>query len=266
MALGTVSAPFDIGAYGVTACILQGLTSPSYDTQFGLVGGDELNLVLYPRAQAGTVGAPTTTQRLPTGTTIVVSGKPATNPSSGTLLFEATSFTESQDGNGNWMYTGYLNLNTTELLSAIGSNQSIQVLLIIDLISASGKPQRFLDYITVLAPGYTGSEGSPTPATPTFLTAAQTQAGFVANWSFITALTGGGETDLDGQPTLGVVSVGTMAILTNITDPTSGLLLNGGGATIWQLQNNPAAVDGPGVVVPADFDSSSNPNAWVKIL
>jgi hypothetical protein len=183
MALGTLILPFDTGAYArPNAVILNGIADPSLAGSFGLVAGDQLSLVLYPRAKSATVSNPTTTVRLPSGCSVIVTGKPLATPGASSVLFEATGFAETQDGNGNWLYTGFLDLNTTELGSAIGSNElSIQVLLVIDIVAAGGSPQRFLSIITIYNESYTGSESAPSPATSGFLSEAQSDARYIRN-------------------------------------------------------------------------------------
>ncbi|MCE0498803.1 MAG: hypothetical protein LV481_12740 [Methylacidiphilales bacterium] len=178
MSLGTLILPFDTGAYGSpNTAILNGITDGSVDANFAMVQGDQLSLVLYPRAQNIVKGQPTSTVRLPSGASIVVTGKPLATPGADSILFGATGFTEAQDGNGNWTYTGELNLNTTELAAAIGSNQlSIPVLLVIDIVASGGAPQRYLALITIYNQVYSGSEGTPAPATPEFLTETQSDA------------------------------------------------------------------------------------------
>ena len=178
MSLGTLILPFDTGAYGApNTAILNGITDGSVNGKFSMVQGDELSLVLYPRAQNIVKGQPTSTVRLPTGCSVVVTGKPLGTPGASSVLFLANSFTEAQDGNDNWTYTGELNLDTDELAAEIGSNVlSIPVLLVIDIIAEGGAPQRWLALITVYNQVYSGSEGSPTPASPEFLTETQSDA------------------------------------------------------------------------------------------
>ncbi|HUB68021.1 MAG TPA: hypothetical protein VL981_11105 [Candidatus Methylacidiphilales bacterium] len=185
MALGTLILPLDTGAYASpNTAILNGITDPSLDTSFGLVEGDQLSLILYPRVKSPTAGAATTTQRLPLGCSIIVTGKPLSSPGASTVLFQATGFTESQDANSNWIYTGYLDLDTNELAAAIpGNTLSIPVLLVIDIISAGGEPQRYLAVVTVYNETYTGSERAPTPATSGFLSQAQSDARYLRNIS-----------------------------------------------------------------------------------
>jgi hypothetical protein len=185
MALGTLNLPFDTGAYArPNSVILNGITDPSLAPNFGLVAGDQLTLVLYPRVKSVSPSNPTTTMQLPSGCSVMVTGKPLATPGASSVLFEANAFTEAQDGNGNWTYTGYLNLATTELAAAIPTNQlSIPVLLVIDIISSGGAPQRFLAVITVYNETYTGSEGAPSPGTSGFLSQAQSDARYLRNVS-----------------------------------------------------------------------------------
>ena len=261
MAQGTVLLPFNYGAYSSpNSCILNGVTSASPNSAWALTAGDQLNLVLYPRTTTGVAGASSITQQLPAGCSIVITGKVSTALDATTLLFKAINFTQAQDGNNNWTYTGYLDLKTDELAAAITTNQpSIQVMLIIEIIDATGSPQRFLAYITIYNECYSGSEGNPTPATPAFLTASQTQLGFVNNWNFVTDIGGGTATSLNFQPTAGVIAFGTQVGMRGIA------AINGGGYTLWEYQNRTDA-SGPGLQQPLDFNAISNAGVWTQLL
>jgi hypothetical protein len=216
MALGTLILPFDTGAYArPNNVILNGITDPSLAGSFGLVAGDQLALVLYPRAKSATVTNPTTTVRLPVGCSIIVTGKPLSTPGASSLLFEASSFTESQDGNGNWIYTGYLDLDTSELATAIPSNTlSIAVLLVIDIVSEGGQPQRFLAQVTIYNETYSGSEGAPTGSTSGFLSQAQSDARYLRNISGLQAITSGaGSVVITGESWAAVPAMVLVAVL-----------------------------------------------------
>ena len=79
----------------------------------------------------------------------------------------------------------------------------------------------------------------------------------VLNWNWITALTGGGSTDLDGQPTAaGAQPVGSM-VLISIGSPLS--------AQAWELVSGTDASSAT-VVRPFDFDPTTNPVVWKLIL
>jgi len=193
MSLGTLLLPFDTGAYGSpNSAILNGITNGSVDGNFAMVQGDQFSLVLYPRVQPTVNGQPTTTQRLPVGCSVIVTGKPLATPGAASVLFQAADFTEAQDGNGNWTYTGLLDLDTEELAAAIGANVlSIPVLLVIDIIAEGGAPQRFLALITVYNQVYSGTEAAPTEATSGFLSQAQSDARYLRNISGSQAITSG---------------------------------------------------------------------------
>jgi hypothetical protein len=261
MAEGVANLYFDFGAYAAPSrCILSGLTSSTPQTDWGFVAGDQLQLVLWPRNIPAAIGGATTTQRLNLGS-IIVTGKPTTNLAATTLFFEAINFVEAnteEDDSGDWSYTGYLNLNTTELIAAVGSEESTPFLLVIDVIDSTGKPQRWLAEITVYNPVYTGSEGSPTPATPAFWTAAQTQLNCLNNWNFITDTGGGTATSLNAQPTAGAIALGTQVALRGIST------VNSGGYSIWEYSTSAPA--GAATVQPLDYNASTNPGKWVQVL
>lgn len=262
---GTVLLPFDMGAYSSPAsCILASLTSATPAPRFALTAGDQVNLIIAPRTNPGVAGQPTTSYTLPVGMTIAVTGKLITNLDASSLLFLATSFTHSTDLNGNDLYTGLLNLNTSELAAAIPTGvQSVAVMLVIELTDTSGNTQRFLCSITVFNETYSGGEGSPTPGTPTFLTAAQTYAGFVNNWNFISDLGGSTSSSLNSQVTAASVAIGTQVGMRGIS------AVNAGGYTIWEFTpyngvGTPAAT--PTQQPPLDWNGSTNNNVWTKVL
>jgi hypothetical protein len=95
----------------------------------------------------------------------------------------------------------------------------------------------------------TGTEETASAAVPPW----------IPNWSFITALAGGGISDLDYQPTRGVAAAGMMVALCGIA------ALNGGGLTIWQLQARTDAT-AAGLQRPLDYDAATNAVVWTKIL
>jgi hypothetical protein len=265
MAQGIVICPFDFGAYSAPSrCILNGITDGTLNPSWAVTAGDQLQVVLYPRNKSSVTGALTTTQRLAAGSSIVVVGKLTTALDATSLLFKAINFVETNSAGvgqttGDWLYTGYLDLDTDELAAAIPTGAvSVPVMLIIDVIDPTGNPQRFLANITVFNECYSGTEGNPAPATPAFLTAAQTQAEFLNNWNFITDIAGGTATSLNAQPTAGVVAFGTQVALRGIE------AVNGGGYTIWEYTNTSAT--GGAYVQPTDYDPVTNPGAWLKLL
>ncbi len=128
------------------------------------VGADDFTLRVYlcRRNTGGLTGA--NTLRIVDTDQLVVAGKPASNPGSGTLLFSATGFTEANDGTNYW-YEVALDLNRTELLAAISGSSTGQlpVLLTIQEENA-GNTSRFSFQlpIVVRAPGYAGTESAST--------------------------------------------------------------------------------------------------------
>jgi len=165
------------------------------------VAGDNVLLQLYPRDKASSIGSATTTHQLQAGFQIQVTGKPVSTPAASSLLFDQTVFVASQDENENWLYSGVLNLGRPEMFAALGSSQTLAVMLVIQITDTSGAIQTFLAPITIFAPYYTGSEGSPPAATPGYLTTVQSLAAFIQNLIAITGQTGGGATNIDGIST-----------------------------------------------------------------
>ena len=84
------------------------------------------------------------------------------------------------------------------------------------------------------------------------------------NWSNLTRLAGGLVTDLDAQPTLGVVRYDTLISMVNVLDPATDQPVNAGALTVWQFQNR-ADATGPGLQRPLDFDPATNPGVWTKV-
>jgi hypothetical protein len=162
--------PFDVAAYGKpNVAILNGITDPSPGS-LGLVAGDQLTLQLYPRAKTSGIGSATTSVQMDSGFSIIVTGKPLATPDANTVLFIASSFTESQDANGNWVYSAVLDMDTDELAAAFANNQlTLQVMLVIEITTGANGPKRYLMPITAYNETYSGTEGAPTRATPGYL-------------------------------------------------------------------------------------------------
>ena len=107
--------------------LLLDLTSALPSSFLGMTALDTgIALNLWPRATA--VGSQvTTTQRLANPSAMVFTGFKAGSHPSSTQLFYVSGFTEGQDENGNWCYTATLNLNTDEIIAAIGSRNYLPV-------------------------------------------------------------------------------------------------------------------------------------------
>ena len=160
-----VPIPFNIGNYGqINNTILNGISDPTPSAGIGFVAGDEVLLSLYPRTKSSPTAASTTSAQLDSGFAIRVVGKVLGNPGASTVLWDATSFTQVQTGS-DWHYDGALNLNTAELFAALGTSQTLQAMLIIQITDASGAVQTFLSPVTIYAPYYTSTEGTPVNAT-----------------------------------------------------------------------------------------------------
>ena len=251
-----VTLPFDMGNYGkINNTILGGITNPSPLGAFGLVAGDEVLLKLYPRDQGSTVGSPTTSHRLQSGFSVRVTGKPIATPGASTLLFNTTSFNETLDGS-DYYYAGSLELDTTELLAALGSANSLAVMLVIQITDSTGAVQTFLAPITIYSPYYTGSEGSPAPATPGYLSQVASMALFVQNLIAVTGQTGGGSTKIDGIPTASGSTPAVSGWKIEINDvDASRWRLDVGTGTDVNVANEK--------VVPVDYNSSI-PLVWTR--
>jgi hypothetical protein len=91
---------------------------------------------------------------------------------------------------------------------------------------------------------YRASDTSPgTPPVPNFP--------FVLG--SIVGLTGGGGTNLDGIPTLGMAPIFVVHLILN------------GGLESWALTNGTNAEDGVGYVRPDDFNATTNAKVWVRV-
>jgi hypothetical protein len=228
------------------------------------VQGDTATLRIWPATETGNATSPLLTSQLVAGTNIAFAGKSSSALSALTLLFSALSWTAHNteiDNSGNWYYEAELNLNTSELDTAItalsGTATGLAVKCDIELQNADNSQRLTYQFdATVLRQVYDG-EASPTPGTPTYPLPGTLAIKGTSTPDMrldITGLTGGTATDLDGIVTLGA------------TVPQVVMLVIGGAAKLYRLAAGTTAEASPGIIRPDDYASSTNEKIWTQIL
>jgi hypothetical protein len=156
----------DVRSVGATAKLLFGTTSQALGQTVEFIQGDLFKLRIHfrlPDENAGT----SVVQTLPAGSVLVVAAKPASMLALPIVLFYADGF--AQVGTGDDIcYEADLNLNTTELASALLAAESAAIAVDIE-VQNTGNTNR-ISYrfeATVLHQAYAG-ESTPTPGTPPY--------------------------------------------------------------------------------------------------
>lgn len=109
----------DRGKPGGQSCVLNGTSCSLTAANHQLIQGDKLRLRVYFRTVAG-FGTASTSVTLDTGDVMVLAGKLATTPGAADALFSCSSFVQGASGTDNY-YEGVLDLNTTDLATALGA-------------------------------------------------------------------------------------------------------------------------------------------------
>lgn len=105
---------------------------------------------------------------LPETYAIILAGKLSTNGVvSGDVLFSATGFVPFDDA-GDTGYRAALDLNTTELETALGDNASIDVQVDVEIQNGDNTRRITLSFVVKVMPQSYAGEGSPTPAEPVY--------------------------------------------------------------------------------------------------
>jgi hypothetical protein len=135
------------------------------------IAGDARGVRFWLRELTGNQAEPLQGVRLEPGTwAVVLAGKALSGLAGSTLLYSATEFAEVEDG-ADYYYQSALNLNTDELVAAMGALGSANVLqTICDLeVQNLENTQRFTFQfqVNIRRQAYAG-EGDPTPAAPPY--------------------------------------------------------------------------------------------------
>lgn len=188
-----VNIYFDTTKYGNSSKqLLSSLLSQALLDQLGMVAEDQLTLNLWPRATTSVIGASSTTVQLANPGAMQFSGKAVGALNATTLLLNATGFTELQDGNSNYYYTTQLSLQKSQLITAIGVNPYLPVVLELENVGTSYGYQRFQFQANIYPAVYIGTETLPTSALPSIWNAVQSDLRYIR-----------GDSGLTGKQTLG---------------------------------------------------------------
>lgn len=193
--------------------------------------------------------------------TVLTFGIKQRNAFGGDYLASVTSFTAATtintvDFEDSDFYYGQLDLNTSEITTAIGTTE-VQLLGMAELeIDISGAGQRnsteTID-VVILNDVNQGGEGTPTSADPPYPSASE-----VARWKpGVTSLTGGTSADLDSIPTTGLTP--PYAVFINNQD------VSANNWETWILKSSTSAENvGNGIVRPDDYNGTTNQKVWFR--
>ncbi|MCX6996520.1 MAG: hypothetical protein NTV49_05420 [Kiritimatiellaeota bacterium] len=155
----------NVAAPGGAACLLEGKTSSTRQVKPSFMQADCFPLNLYFRTP-GTLGSNSTAVEL-AALTIVLGAKALDDLDAATLLFSASGFVAIGEGD-ELHYQAVLDLNTAEIVAALGSAKSMTARVNVE-VETAGNAQR-LTYqfdVTIQAQAY-GGEAAPTPGTPIY--------------------------------------------------------------------------------------------------
>lgn len=139
------------------------------------VQGDTVLVRIWPLTETGQATAPLATARLAAGSELVIAAKAAANLGATSLLFSALAFAERNtevDNSGAWYYEAELELNTTDLNTAIAalSSTATSLALKVDIEIQNADNSERITYqfdAAAIRQVYAG-EASPVPGTPVY--------------------------------------------------------------------------------------------------
>lgn len=147
-------------------------------------------------------------------------------------------------------WTGSLDLETTELLALLGTEDEIEAYAQVTITDPDAKPRTYAQQkIRIENRVLPAGAGGPTPVVD-YLTSAETFDRFVQNRSAITGLTGGGVLNLDGITTLAKGPGWIVAVMIS------------GGLKFYQLQAGTETTSLPNTVRGLDYATGTNEKFW----
>jgi hypothetical protein len=155
----------DRGKPGGQSCVLQGTSCSLAAANHQLIQGDKLRLRIHFRTVAG-FGTASTSVTLDAGDVMVLAGKLATTPGAADALFSCSSFVQGASGTDNY-YEGVVDLNTTELATALTSVLYVDCSIDIEIQNAANTER--LSYrvtVRVHKQAYAGTEGTTAGSPP----------------------------------------------------------------------------------------------------
>ena len=155
----------DRGKPGGQSCVLNGTSSSLAAANHQLIQGDKLRLRVHFRTVAG-FGTASTSVTLDAGDVMVLAGKLATTPGAADALFSCSSFVQGATGSNDY-YEGVVDLNTTELATALTSVLYVDCSIDIEIQNAANT-ERLSYRVTarVHKQAYAGTEGTTAGSPP----------------------------------------------------------------------------------------------------
>ena len=131
---------------------------------------DKFTLRLWFLTPAGSINTPPTITALDDGAVIALGARPAANLDNDGLLFSASAFTATTDGDGNPYYYADLNLNTEALGTALTGQKSLMVLVDLQVQNAGNTERLTVPQFaaTILRDVIRGDEGVPVSGDPVY--------------------------------------------------------------------------------------------------
>jgi hypothetical protein len=153
----------DIDAPGGAACLLDGKSSNGLQNSPTYIQADCFPLHLYFRARNG---AGTPSDNIDLATLNILLGAMVA-PADASEIFSANSFVSGVDADGDTYYAAALNLDTTELATALSGKKSITATVTLEIENPDNSARLSYQFqVTIQAT--TSGATSPTPATPAY--------------------------------------------------------------------------------------------------
>jgi len=132
-----------------------------------LIAGDNLTIKLH-LVQWDSGDQEWDTIAIPAGYVLVLGAKPRDTINQDDLIFSCLTFTETGEA-GSEVYTGSLDLLTTELQTALGTSASLTARIDIELQDSTNAARASWQFdVTVRQQAYRGDEGEPTSGNPPY--------------------------------------------------------------------------------------------------
>ncbi len=145
----------DINSPGANSNLLNGTSNVLVSNRPNWVSGDKFYLRLWFRTK-GTLGGTSTSYTLQAGSALVAAGK--SDLTATDVLFSATGFVEQTSGTEVY-YEAILDLNTTQLATALTSVGSVSVYLDVEVQNSDNSRRlTWRNTITVTKQAYSGTE------------------------------------------------------------------------------------------------------------
>jgi hypothetical protein len=157
----------DVAGYGGVACLLSSKTgSDLLGSEPSMVQADAAPLRLYFRRRAAAAGGVSTAEQLAAGT-LVFAGKHVDDLGAATLLFSASSFVLTGEGD-DVHYLGTLALTDAAIGTKMGTGKTLSVRVDVEWTSTDGTKRLTWQFDAIIRRQVYAGEADPTPGTPTY--------------------------------------------------------------------------------------------------